>query len=131
MKKLTSNEIEAVNRAEATALLIRTGYRVYRPEADCDGEDLILRTPSGRFYPVQLKARPTVDLNKFGKKGLWMLFPGTKLSTETPRNWYLVPHDLFHRWVKIKHGRTPKWNDTWSYPKISKKLSAFLSEFEC
>jgi len=131
MKKLTSNEIEAVNRAEATALLIRTGYRVYRPEADCDGEDLILRTPSGRFYPVQLKARPTVDLTKFGKKGLWMLFPGTKLSTETPRNWYLVPHDLFHRWVKVKHGHTPKWNDTWSYPKISKKLSAFLSEFEC
>jgi hypothetical protein len=131
MKKLTSNEIEAVNRAEATALLIRTGYRVYRPEADCDGEDLILRTASGEFYPVQLKARPTVDLKKFGKKGLWMLFPGSKLSTEIPRNWYLVPHDLFHRWVKVKHGHTPKWNDTWSYPKISKKLGAFLSDFEC
>jgi hypothetical protein len=131
MKKLTTNEIEAINRAEATALLIRTGYRVYRPEADCYGEDLILRTPSGEFYPVQLKARPTVDLKKFGGKGLWMLFPGTKLSTETPRNWYLVPHDLFHRWVKFKHGHTPKWNDTWSYPKVSKKLNAFLSDFEC
>jgi hypothetical protein len=131
VKPLTPNEIEAVNRAEATALLIRTGFRVYRPEADCDGEDLILRTPSGRFYPVQLKARPTVDLNKFGKKGLWMLFPGTKLSTETPRNWYLVPHDLFHGWVKARHGHTAKWHDAWSYPKISKKLSAFLSEFEC
>jgi hypothetical protein len=131
MTKLTTNEIETVNRAEATAVLIRTGYRVYRPETDCDGEDLILRTPSGRFYPVQLKARPTVNLNKFGKKGLWMLFPGTKLSTETPRNWYLVPHDLFHRWVKGKHEHTPKWNDAWSYPKISKKLNAFLSDFEC
>jgi len=98
MKKLTPNEIEAVNRAEATALLIRAGYRVYRPEADCDGEDLILRTPSGRFYPVQLKARPTVDLNKFGKKGLWMLFPGP--GAGTARSWYLVPHDLFHGWVK-------------------------------
>src|ERR1700688_566658 len=57
MKILTPNEIEAVNRAEATALLIRTGYRLYRPEADCDGEDLILRTPSGEFYPVQCLAR--------------------------------------------------------------------------
>jgi hypothetical protein len=69
MKKLTSNEIEAVNRAETTALLIITGSRVYRPEADFDGEGLILRTPSGEFYPVvQLKACPTLDLNKFGKK---------------------------------------------------------------
>jgi hypothetical protein len=41
--KLTANEIEAANRAEATALLIRVGYRVYRPEADCYGEDF------GRF----------------------------------------------------------------------------------
>jgi hypothetical protein len=131
MKKLTTNEIEAVNRAEATALLIRTGFRVYRPEADCDGEDLILRTPRGEFHPVQLKARPTVDLNKFGKKGLWMLFPGPKTATGTTRSWYLVPHDLFHGWVKARHGHAPKWHDAWSYPTMSKKLSAFLSEFEC
>jgi hypothetical protein len=37
---VTSNELEAANRAEATALLIRAGYRVYRPEADGYGEDL-------------------------------------------------------------------------------------------
>jgi hypothetical protein len=30
---LDSNEIEAANRAEATATLLRAGYRVYRPEA--------------------------------------------------------------------------------------------------
>ena len=39
---LTSNEVEAANRAEATALLIRADYRVYRPEADCYGEDLVV-----------------------------------------------------------------------------------------
>ena len=38
---LTANEIEAANRAEATAILIRGGYRVYRPEADVSGEDLV------------------------------------------------------------------------------------------
>ena len=129
MKKLTTNEIEAVNRAEATALLIRTGFRVYRPEADCDGEDLILRTPRGEFHPVQLKARPTVDLNKFGKKGLWMLFPGPKAVTGTARSWYLVPHDLFHGWVKARHGHTAKWHDAWSYPKISKKLNGIPKRF--
>ncbi len=58
---LTSNEVEAANRAEATALLIRAGYRVYRPEADCYGEDLVVRTPTGELRAVQLKSRPTVD----------------------------------------------------------------------
>jgi len=63
--RLTSNEKEAANRAEVTALLIRAGYRVYRPEADCYGEDLILRTPKGELRPVQLKARPEVDWKRY------------------------------------------------------------------
>jgi hypothetical protein len=37
MMPITANEIEAANRAEATAILIRHGYRVYRPEADVSG----------------------------------------------------------------------------------------------
>src|SRR5258707_15509303 len=49
--QLTSNELEAANRAEATALLIRAWYRVYRPEADGYGEDLVVRTPSASCYP--------------------------------------------------------------------------------
>lgn len=128
MKKLTPNEIEAVNRAGATALLIRSGYRVYRPEADCYGEDLILRTPTGELRSVQLKGRPTVDLNRYGKKALWMLFPEPK-NSEAGRNWFLIPHDLFYEWVKGKHGHTPKWSDTWNFPIISKQLGAFLNEF--
>lgn len=36
---------EAANRAEATALLLRCGFRVYRPEADIEGEDMVVRTP--------------------------------------------------------------------------------------
>lgn len=39
---LSPNEIEAANHAEATALLIRYGYRVYRPEVDVSGEDLVI-----------------------------------------------------------------------------------------
>jgi phosphoglycolate phosphatase-like HAD superfamily hydrolase len=42
-KPPTSNEIEAANRAEVTAILIRAGYRVYRPEADVSGKDLVIR----------------------------------------------------------------------------------------
>jgi len=53
---LTSNEVEAANRAEATALLIRAGYRVHPPEADCYGDDLVVRTPSGELLPLQLRS---------------------------------------------------------------------------
>jgi hypothetical protein len=128
IKKLTSNEIEAANRTEATALLIRAGYRVYRPEADCYGEDLILRTPGGELLAVQLKARPEVDWNRYGKgKSLWMLFPDKKSSSG--RKWFLVPHNKFYEWTKGNHGHAPKWNEAWSYPSISRELRRFLDEF--
>jgi len=52
---LSSNEIEAANRAEATAILIRAKYRVYRPEADAYFEDLLIRTPDGEPGSVQMK----------------------------------------------------------------------------
>jgi len=127
--KLTSNELEAANRTEATALLIRSGYRVYRPEADCYGEDLILRTPGGELLAVQLKGRPTVDGKKYGKvQDLWMLFPDPK-SAGPGRKWFLVPHDRFHQWVKAKHGHALKWNNAWSYPYVPKALGRFLEAF--
>ena len=72
---MNSNEIEAANRAEATAILIRAGYRVYRPEADVSGEDLVVRTPDGELRLVQMKSRPTVELRRYGGKNIWMLFP--------------------------------------------------------
>lgn len=70
---LTSNEIEAANRAEAIALLIRAGYRVYRPEADC--------------------------------------------------------YVHLYEWMEGRHGHTPLWNRTWSYPSISEELSCYLDKF--
>ena len=125
-KDLTSNEIETANRAEATALLIRTGYRVFRPEAACYGDDMILHTPSGELRSVRVKGRATVDVNRYGKKALWMLFPGGRSDSETGRNWFLVPHDLFYEWVKEKHGDTPNCTDARNF---SKQLSAFLYDF--
>lgn len=125
-KDLTSNEIETANRAEATELLIRTGYRVFRPEAACYGEDMILRTPSGELRSVRVKGRATVDVNRYGKKALWMLFPGDGKNSETGRNWFLVPHDLFYEWIKEKHAHAPNCTDTQNFPK---QLSAFLYDF--
>jgi hypothetical protein len=122
--KLSLNEIEAANRAEVTALLIRVGYRVYRPEADCYGEDLILRTPDGELRAVQLKASPDVNWKKYGGRALWMLFPDPK-STR-PRKWFLVPHDELHEWVKDKHGHAPKWDEAWRWPAIPNGLGRFL-----
>lgn len=127
-RKLSGNEAEAANRAEATALLIRAGYRVYRPEADCEGEDLVIRTPKGDLLAVQLKSRPTVDWNRYGKSGnLWMLFPDPKHGPT--RRWFLVPHSSLYKWVKDRHGHTKGWNEAWSYPTLSKELGAYLSPY--
>lgn len=125
--KLSSNEQEAANRAEATALLIRAGYRVYRPEADVHGEDLILRAPAGDLRPVQLKARPTVDRGRYGDREMWMLFP--EPAAPLGRPWFLIPHDDFYGWVHARHGHSPGWKDAWSYPGISKDLRTFLEPF--
>lgn len=129
-RKLTSNEVEAANRAEATALLIRSGYRVYRPEADCYGEDLVVRSPDGALGAVQLKARPLVDWKKYGGRALWMLFPDPNSQALPAREWFLVPHDSFFQWVKQRHGHASGWTDAWSYPGLSKDLRAFLEPFK-
>lgn len=127
-----SAEIEAANRAEATALLIRADYRVYRPEADIHGEDMVIRTPktlNSELLPVQLKSRATVNKAKYGDRGIWMLFPSAPFAPDNPRQWFLVPHDKLFDYVHQRHGHTPKWNESWSYPSISKDLMAFLQPF--
>ena len=93
--KLSSNEIEAANLAEATSLLIRAGYRVYRPEADITGEDLVVRTPSGVLHTVQLKGRPTVEWARYGGRQILMLFPDPS-GVIPGRNWFLIDHDAFY-----------------------------------
>lgn len=126
---LGSAVTEAANRAEVTALLIRCGYRVYRSEADIDGEDLVVRTPAGELRPVQLKGRPTVEWKRYGAKGLWMLFPSAHWQADATQRWFLVEHDTFFAWVKARHGHTPKWGDFWSYPTTGKDLAAYLTEW--
>jgi hypothetical protein len=125
--RLTSNEVEAANRAEATALMIRQGYRVYRPEADCYGEDLVVRAPTGELRAVQLKSRPTVDAKRYGESPIWMLFPDPKGRAARP--WFLVPHKELYGWYESRHGRANKWNGTWSDPHVSSDLRSFLASY--
>src|SRR6185437_4407430 len=109
--KLSSNLIEAANRAEATALPMRRGYRVYRPEADVSGEDLILRTRGNDLIVVQMKSRPTVDRAKY--KGIWMLFPDPS-GRKPGRDWFLIEHDVLFEWWKTKHSTTKSFETGWS-----------------
>ena len=126
---------EAANRAEATALLIRCGYRVYRPEADIEGEDLVLRTPSskevqGELLGVQLKPRIYVDRLRYGGLQLRMLFPIGPFTPEKPRSWYLVPHDPLFVEVEARHGHTPGWTGRWHSAKPSAALRDFLAAYQ-
>lgn len=127
MKPLLGNELEAANRAEVTALLIRAGFRVYRPEADVHGEDLVLRNPQGDLRSVQLKSRPHVDWHRYGDRGTWMLFPDPKFRLG--RDWFLIEHDRLFATFKEWHGHTPGWSDMWSTPTLSKKLRLYLDPF--
>jgi len=115
-----AEEIEAANRAEATALLIRSGYRVYRPEADVSGEDLVIRTVHGELRPVQLKSRPAVDWRRYGGKDIWMLFPEF-VGSSNGRSWFLVPHDQLFAWIKDRHGHTLGWCEAWSYLLVARR----------
>jgi putative addiction module component (TIGR02574 family) len=126
-RRRNSNLVEAANRAEATAILINAGYRVYRPEADVEGEDLVLLDPkSGELERVQLKSRPGVDLKRYGSRKIWMLFPDPTKAPMSGREWFLVPHDALFKWVREHHGHTEKWDDRWSFHTISRHLRLYL-----
>jgi hypothetical protein len=120
--------IEAANRAEVTALLIRCGYRVYRPEADVGGEDLIVRTPKGKLWPTQRKGRAIVDRARYGGKSLHMLFPDSKFDPAKPRQWFLAPHDELYDWVK-KDSPSGLPAERRSYPQFTAKLRKFLEKW--
>lgn len=126
---LRPNEIEAANRAEVTALLVRAGYRVYRPEADTDGEDLVLRLLNGSLVTVQLKSRMTVDQTRYGERGLWMLFPSRTYSPLKPRVWYLLPHDTLFALIEANHGNAPTWAGVWTSREVAGWLRDRLTEW--
>ncbi|QFT76773.1 hypothetical protein [Erythrobacter sp. THAF29] len=114
-----------------TALLIRRGYLVYRPEADVGGEDLVLRLPDERLAAVQLKSRMTVDWNRYGGKGMWMLFPDQPWNSLTRRCWFLVPHDELFEFLNENHGHTKSFADKrWSAIRPSKAALLFLEDFK-
>ena len=130
-KRLHSNLEEAANRAEATALLIRCGYKVYRPEADTNGEDLVLRTPDGELIAVQLKSRVYVSQPRYGGKDIWLLLPSGRFQHGMKRNWYLVPHDHLFAHIESRHGQSaPTWAGEWSYPGIPAHVAEVLASYQ-
>lgn len=120
---------EAANRAEATAHLIRCSYRVYRPEADIEGEDLVLRLPQGALVPVQLKPRLYVDGPRYAGLGLYMLFPIGIFTPAEPRPWFLAEHDPLFDEVQSRHGHTPGWTGRWHNAHPSAVLRNYLKPF--
>ena len=138
-KPTSTNLIEAANCAEVTAILIRAGYRVYRPEADVSGEDLIIRIPEGELRSVQMKGRPLVHWKLYGGKrhggnDMWMLFPDP--AGEIPgRPWFFIKHDELFNWYKQRHGAVPGWvqrhkagKAEWSEKGLGDKLRKFLQQ---
>jgi hypothetical protein len=122
------NETEAANRAEATAILIRCGCRVYRPEADVAGEDLVIRTSDGELLAVQLKSRPSVDWDRYGTHKIWMLFPDSDGGIPG-RSWFLIKHNDLFEWMKKHHGETESMKKGIWHCSVSHDLREFLKPF--
>jgi hypothetical protein len=59
-----------------------------------------------------------------------MLFPSGKYNPEVPRKWYLVEHDPFFEWTKIRHSHAPKWKGMWHFPTVPAALAEFLRRYE-
>ena len=139
-KPTSTNLIEAANCAEVTAILIRAGYRVYRPEADVSGEDLVIRIPEGELRSVQMKGRPLVHWKLYGGKryggnDMWMLFPDTA-GTIPGRPWFFIKHDELFNWYKKRHKTAPGWvqrhkdgSAEWSEKGLGGELRKFLQPF--
>lgn len=125
-----SNLLEAANRAEATALLIRSNYRVYRPEADTQGEDLVVRRPNGDLIAVQQKGRVHVERDKYGGKNIWMLFPSRPFDPQLAREWFLIPHDELFNYLAQHHGHAPTWaGGKWTIRSPTQHLRNYLEPF--
>ena len=89
-KPTSTNLIEAANCAEVTAILIRAGYRVYRPEADVSGEDLIIRIPEGELRSVQDVYKRQHDASlRCGHRRAMLLSIGSPVAAEDVRHFQL------------------------------------------
>jgi hypothetical protein len=59
-----------------------------------------------------------------------MLFPGPQtMGTKGGGKWFLVPHDELYEWVRERHQQASKWNEVWSFPRLSRELGVFLADF--
>ena len=60
--KLSTALVEVVNLAEITLILTKLGGLVFRPEADIEGVDFLVKSPRGEFSPANSKV--SVSLRK-------------------------------------------------------------------
>jgi hypothetical protein len=131
MNKKSSLIVEASNLAEVTALLLSKNYMLYRPEADINGIDFLLTDPFDKVFKCQLKSRAFIHPNMYGRKNIWMIFPGK--GEPFARDWFLIPHDKLHELLKAKHGDAPQWHhptlgEYWHTP-VSEELASKLSKY--
>ena len=105
--KLSTALVEVVNLAEITLILTKLGGLVFRPEADIEGVDFLVKSPRGEFFSCQLKSKCVVEKRKYGGRNIWMVFPGK--GKPMKRDWYFIEHDLLFDHLKKKHGSATKW----------------------
>lgn len=127
--KLPDNSVEAANRHELTAILIFAFCHVLTLHADINGVDIVIHTPEGEVRNTQIKARPTIEWERYGGRSIWMAFPdpqGEKIVGK--RLWFHVKHDLLVDFFNQDGGKRGL-DKEYSRSEISKKLLEFLQPY--
>jgi hypothetical protein len=116
---------EATNRALLTALFLKNGWMVYKPEADIGGVDMLVMRLDDKeeVRKVQLKSRWTIH-QKYLNKKIWICFPDRE-------KWYFCKHDemiAIGRKCKLKL-ESPSGDLFHTAPQLSRELQKSLEEF--
>ena len=110
--------LEAIQRNEIQAYLMKMGWMVYNPAADVGGVDWIaINLSTNELRKIQQKSRFLINKKYIGKD-LW-------IGTAAYGAIYMIPHDkLLETSAGLKAQRTKSWRENGEYhwPSISEAM---------
>jgi hypothetical protein len=106
----------------------KTGFEIQTAKASSLGDYLLHRKAGIWALLVLVKGRWWAERNLLGQN-IWIAFPdGGKAS---PRQWYVVPHDVIVAHGKIRHKDTLAWkNGLFHKPRLSKELVEIYQQYK-
>lgn len=124
-KKLTTAFIEAINRTELDAVMLRRGYIPFLPVIDSGIDVVYFREADRDLRFVQAKGRVCIDQKYAGRK--------IEIAFSEDGQWYLYPHDDLVEFCKVARLwlHTPSWREKGGYSvkKIPEPMREWMGQW--